>query len=176
MVIACSKEAKALGCKKVMRVPEALKVCPDLVLVTHVGDSESIQRNERNDSKLGMKAFKVPEIAKAPSLERALAITGGACWLIVVLIHVAEWQRIFPGMGWGLPASPGHYLDLFSAIGGTALLLAALLTHHVFKLTHYPAAASRNPSRCDLCPQYSLDERGPPSAAWPGESRRRAER
>lgn len=32
-VIACSKEAKALGCKNVMPVPEALKVCPDLVLV-----------------------------------------------------------------------------------------------------------------------------------------------
>lgn len=38
MVIACSKEAKALGCKNVMRVPEALKVCPDLVLVTQRPD------------------------------------------------------------------------------------------------------------------------------------------
>src|ERR1700693_6297556 len=34
VVIACSKEAKAAGCKNVMRVPEALSVCPDLVLVT----------------------------------------------------------------------------------------------------------------------------------------------
>ena len=33
VVIACSKEAKAAGCKNVMRVPEALAVCPDLVLV-----------------------------------------------------------------------------------------------------------------------------------------------
>jgi len=38
MVIACSKEAKAAGCKNVMRVPEALKVCPDLVLVTQRPD------------------------------------------------------------------------------------------------------------------------------------------
>src|SRR5260370_22959350 len=33
VVIACSKEAKAAGCKNVMRVPEARSVCPDLVLV-----------------------------------------------------------------------------------------------------------------------------------------------
>jgi hypothetical protein len=30
-------------------------------------------------------------------------------------------------MGWGLPNSPGHYLDLFSAIAGIVLLLAACL-------------------------------------------------
>ncbi len=33
VVIACSKEAKAKGCKNVMRVPDALAICPDLVLV-----------------------------------------------------------------------------------------------------------------------------------------------
>jgi DNA polymerase IV len=33
VVIACSKEAKAAGCKNVMRVPDALKICPGLVLV-----------------------------------------------------------------------------------------------------------------------------------------------
>ena len=60
---------------------------------------------------------------------RTLALGGCACWLIVVLIHVAEWQHLFPRMGWGLPDSPGHYLDLFSAIGGGLLLLAAFLAH-----------------------------------------------
>jgi DNA polymerase-4 len=38
VVIACSKEAKAAGCKNVMRVPDALKVCPGLVLVTQRPD------------------------------------------------------------------------------------------------------------------------------------------
>jgi len=38
VVIACSKEAKAAGCKNVMRVPEALSVCPGLVLVTQRPD------------------------------------------------------------------------------------------------------------------------------------------
>src|SRR5581483_1882073 len=33
IVIACSKEAKAAGCKNVMPVPEARKLCPDIVLI-----------------------------------------------------------------------------------------------------------------------------------------------
>jgi hypothetical protein len=31
--------------------------------------------------------------------------------LVVVLTHVAEKLDLFPVMGWGLPDSPGHYLD-----------------------------------------------------------------
>lgn len=38
VVIACSKEAKAAGCKNVMRVPEAKALCPDLILVTQRPD------------------------------------------------------------------------------------------------------------------------------------------
>ncbi len=37
-VIACSKEAKALGCHNVMNVPDALKLCPDLVLAPQEPD------------------------------------------------------------------------------------------------------------------------------------------
>jgi DNA polymerase-4 len=33
VVIACSKEAKAAGCKNVMRVPEARQICPEIILV-----------------------------------------------------------------------------------------------------------------------------------------------
>jgi hypothetical protein len=44
---------------------------------------------------------------------------------MMALTHVAERARFLPGMGWGLPNSPGHYLDLFSAISGAVLLLAA---------------------------------------------------
>lgn len=32
-VIACSKEAKARGCSNVMRVPEARRICPEIILV-----------------------------------------------------------------------------------------------------------------------------------------------
>ncbi len=38
VVIACSKEAKARGVPNVMAVPEAIKLCPDLVLVTQRPD------------------------------------------------------------------------------------------------------------------------------------------
>jgi len=56
-----------------------------------------------------------------------LTILGIAFLLVVVLTHVAERWHFFPEMGWGLPNSPGHYLDLVSAILGVALLLTALI-------------------------------------------------
>jgi len=43
----------------------------------------------------------------------------------MVLTHVAEHFHIWTSMGWGLPHSPGHYLDLVSAIAGIGLLLGA---------------------------------------------------
>ena len=60
-------------------------------------------------------------------MTRLLALGGCLCLLIVVLIHVAEHYQLFPGMGWGLPNSPGHYLDLFSALGGIVLMLVAFI-------------------------------------------------
>ena len=45
VVIACSKEAKAAGCKNVMRVPEALRICPDMVLVTQRPDFSGARIN-----------------------------------------------------------------------------------------------------------------------------------
>jgi hypothetical protein len=46
---------------------------------------------------------------------------GVVCLIVVALTHVAEGFHIFPSMGWGLPDSPGHYLDLVSAVFGLAL-------------------------------------------------------
>jgi hypothetical protein len=57
---------------------------------------------------------------------RLLVLAGGACLLVVVLTHVAERFNIFPAMGWGLPDSPGHYLDLLSAIAGVVLLVTGI--------------------------------------------------
>jgi len=56
-----------------------------------------------------------------------LILAGCACLLVVVLTHVAERFNIFPAMGWGLPDSPGHYLDLFSAIAGIGLFVGGFL-------------------------------------------------
>ena len=60
---------------------------------------------------------------------RLLLSAGCACLIVVVLTHVAERFCILPGMGWGLPDSPGHYLDLISAMSGVGLLVAAGLVH-----------------------------------------------
>jgi hypothetical protein len=56
-------------------------------------------------------------------LVRLLLWAGCACLIVMALTHVAERLHILPGMGWGLPDSPGHYLDLFSVISGVALML-----------------------------------------------------
>ena len=58
---------------------------------------------------------------------RNLGLAGCGCLIIVVLTHVAERFQFLPAMGWGLPNSPGHYLDLLSTIGGVMLLLAAFV-------------------------------------------------
>jgi hypothetical protein len=57
-----------------------------------------------------------------PGAAGVLLLLGSACLIVVVLTHVAEALHIFPSMGWGLPDSPGHYLDLVGAILGSALL------------------------------------------------------
>ena len=45
----------------------------------------------------------------------------------MVFTHVAEELQVFPDMGWGLPDSPGHYLDLVSAVVGSMLLIAGVV-------------------------------------------------
>ena len=60
---------------------------------------------------------------------RLLQIFGAVCLVIVLLTHVAERFDLLPGMGWGLPRSPGHYLDLVSAILGCILLPLGFLGH-----------------------------------------------
>jgi hypothetical protein len=58
---------------------------------------------------------------------RGLLLLGFVCLAVVVLTHVAEWLRVFPGMGWGLRSSPGHYLDFVSAVLGCALLIVGMI-------------------------------------------------
>lgn len=62
-------------------------------------------------------------------MTRALSLAACACWIVTILTHVAEHWHLLPGMRWGLPHSPGHYLDLFSAIGGALLFGLAFVVH-----------------------------------------------
>lgn len=62
-----------------------------------------------------------------------LQLVGAASFLIVVLAHIFEALHLLAWMNWGLEHSPGHYLDLSSAILGLILfpigyLLQALRT------------------------------------------------
>jgi hypothetical protein len=59
----------------------------------------------------------------------ALQLVGAACLMVVVLTHVLEALQLFPGMGWGLSDSAGHYLDLVGAVLGFAFFPAGYLGH-----------------------------------------------
>ena len=58
-----------------------------------------------------------------------LILTGAGLLAVVVLTHAAETFHLLPWMGWGLPNSRGHYVDLTSAIGGVTLLAIGLAKH-----------------------------------------------
>ena len=57
-----------------------------------------------------------------------------AAFAMVLLTHVAERLDVLPGPGWGLPNSPGHYLDLVSAVSGIGLLVAAGLAYLLLRV------------------------------------------
>lgn len=58
-----------------------------------------------------------------------LQLLGAGGTMVVVLAHVAEAFHLLPGMNWGLEHSPGHYLDLASAVMGAALFPVGYLLH-----------------------------------------------
>jgi hypothetical protein len=58
-----------------------------------------------------------------------LQLIGAGGLMVVVLIHVSEALQLFPGMGWGLADSAGHYLDLVSAVLGLTFFPAGYLGH-----------------------------------------------
>jgi hypothetical protein len=60
-------------------------------------------------------------------MTRLLLFVAFGCFVLVVLTHVAERLQVLRGMGWGLLHSPGHYLDLFSAVAGVALLATGIV-------------------------------------------------
>jgi hypothetical protein len=64
---------------------------------------------------------------------RLLQLIGAGCLVVVVLTHVAETFKLFPIMGWGLPTSPGHYLDLISAVLGCTLLPLGFLGNAIVR-------------------------------------------
>ena len=72
---------------------------------------------------------------RTPTVPACLQLVGTVGLLVVVLTHAAEALRLFPSMGWGLPRSVGHYLDLWSAVLALTCFPVGYLIH---ALTHSP--------------------------------------
>jgi len=64
----------------------------------------------------------------------ALQLIGAVFLVIVVLAHVCEALRLFPWMDWGAERSPGHYLDLSSAVLGLTLLPTAYVIRFITRV------------------------------------------
>jgi hypothetical protein len=65
-------------------------------------------------------------ISRYPALRRAAAlIPASSLEHVPAARPLRKALHLLPGMGWGLPNSPGHYVDLFSAVSGIVLLLLA---------------------------------------------------
>jgi uncharacterized membrane protein len=67
---------------------------------------------------LGLFFSSVVLFTKERTLWRFVQLCGALCFVVVVLTHFAETFHLLPGMGWGLPNSAGHYLDLISTVLG----------------------------------------------------------
>ena len=56
-----------------------------------------------------------------------LQLIGSFFLAVMVCTHFAEKYHVLPQMGWGLPHSAGHYIDLASAWGGVMLFVLSFL-------------------------------------------------
>ena len=111
-------------CRRLQRVPV---VAVDPILVsTLTGRSFANACGETRQNHRAMVGISAVHY-NLDRMSRLLARVGIAFLIVVVLTHVAERWHFFPEMGWGLPNSPGHYLDLASAILGVGLVIAALI-------------------------------------------------
>ncbi|HKU22145.1 MAG TPA: hypothetical protein VJQ50_14085 [Terriglobales bacterium] len=66
---------------------------------------------------------------KRRSTGSVLQLLGAGCLLLVILAHLCDGLHLFPGIGWGLKHSAGHYLDLCSAVLSLLLFPAGYLLH-----------------------------------------------
>lgn len=74
--------------------------------------------------------------AREKTVWRFLQLLGAIFLLIVVLAHIGETFHLVSWMRWGENDSPGHYLDLFSALLGLILLPLGYLLHVLRRRAH----------------------------------------
>ena len=73
------------------------------------------------------------------SAANALQLFGASFLMIVVLAHVCESLGLLSLMRWGASDSPGHYLDLASAVLGVASLSGGYFLQRSTTRTQHPA-------------------------------------
>jgi formate hydrogenlyase subunit 3/multisubunit Na+/H+ antiporter MnhD subunit len=71
----------------------------------------------------------VVSFSRNRTIASSLQLFGAACLMLVVVAHVCEALGLFPSMRWGQEHSPGHYLDLLSAILGVTLFPVGLFIY-----------------------------------------------
>jgi hypothetical protein len=69
--------------------------------------------------------YAIATFRRTKQLSAGLLGLGAVFLMIVVVTHVAEALRLWPWMHWGQPTSPGHYLDLASAVHGVVFVVAS---------------------------------------------------
>jgi hypothetical protein len=69
------------------------------------------------------------------SVWSSIQLLGAFCLMIVIFAHFAEAFDLFPSMGWGLPNSAGHYVDLVSAVTGLILFPIGYLARRIDRRT-----------------------------------------
>jgi hypothetical protein len=72
-------------------------------------------------------------LSRTRTIAALLQLLGAACLVVIVLTHICEALGLFPWMGWGLPASAGHSLDLGSAVLGFTLFPVGYLCYALSK-------------------------------------------
>ncbi len=58
-----------------------------------------------------------------------LQLLGAGSLVMVITAHLCEGLHLFAAMGWGLEHSPGHYLDLTSAVLAMTLFPLGYFLH-----------------------------------------------
>lgn len=68
-------------------------------------------------------------VLRSRTASSLLQLLGAGFLVVVVLAHVSETFHLLPWMRWGQDDSPGHYLDLSSAILGLTMFPVGYLLH-----------------------------------------------
>ena len=105
--------------------------------------------------------YSIAVFVRHRTVPAGLQLVGALCLVVVVLTHLAEAMHVFRTMRWGEPDSPGHYLDLSSAVLGTTFVAIG----HLVERRHRPSSSDEQDDgvagcRCAGLSSLSFHDRG----------------